>query len=593
MPLRETTFISRNVEGWRRLERELARPQPDPDVLHELYEGVSADLSYARTHYPNRSVRAYLNTAATRLTLSLYRNRRAGVGVARFFAVTVPAEIYRQRVPLLIALAIFLLGFAVGWGSGLVDPAFAERILGAEYVEMTETNIAEADPMRVYKEGSRLGGALGIAGNNLWVSMLCFVTGLFAGVGTLFVLLRNAIMVGTFQQFFFARGVGWESVLGIWTHGTIEISCIVVAAGAGFVLARGLLFPGTLSRGRAFQLAGLSGLRIMAGIAPLIVLAGVIEGFLTRLTDIPTPLRVLFLLLNAAFVLYYFVLRPRAVGRHESRDHADHGSLPPERPVDWSEPMYRPAGTIFFETVTQWLRAGGAVWGGVAALAAGTALLAVLLHPDGPDGLVYGVVHAHAFAALGSYPAPTAALAIAVLAGGLALATARVQRHLPGGRPAAFLPYAAAASGVWSLLLVCATYSLWISLAFLPLAALVLRALAVAPAPERWQLGAGLRQDFGGFLGLTLMIAVAAVLLQLGFAQAWDQFAYPFLAQHLTDASGLANAVLTLWPTLFLAPMVGLFGAYAFGVQYHALLERLTARDLRRRLGAAFKLATS
>ena len=600
MPLRETTFIERNVDAWRRLEAELARERPDPDVLRDLYAAVGDDLSYARTHYPNRSVRSYLNHRAAQLALSLYRNRRGGAGVLRFFTETVPRELYEQRRALLIAAGIFLLSFLIGWGSAVVDPAFAELILSAQYVEMTEANIAAGDPMAVYKRGSMLGDALGIAGNNLLVSMLCFVSGILAGVGTLFVLLRNGVMVGTFQQFFFERGVGWESVLGIWTHGTIEITCIVVAGGAGLVLARGILSPGTLSRSRAFQLTALSGLRIMAGIAPLIVLAGVIEGFLTRMTDLPTPLRAAFLLANLAFCAFYFVVRPVQVGRGAERDAADYGTLPPDRPLAWREHQERTAASSFFEAL-RYLTGAGA-WALAACIPLGIAAGATWLafHADGPRWAYYEDVNFFGpdFTALlaGLSPGSAVVLGLIVLAGLPAL-TYRLHAALPGGAPAAG-PRDVAGTivglAVPYLLLALAGYvHVLLLLSILPLAVLWMRGITRSGGnvAAGFVAGAvtGLRQ-FGPVALLAGMTAGAGLVVGVVSDQLWASFGLPFVFFNVPPAWSkhfdvwLALQVGNDFAVLF---ATALLWVQSFGLLFHGLRERRTAHGLRLRLDEA------
>ena len=93
-------------------------------------------------------------------------------------------------------------------------------------------------------------------------------------------MLSNGIMVGAFQYFFYDQGLLRESFLTIWTHGTLEIAAIIIAGAAGMTMGKGLIFPGTLSRLQAFQISARRGLKIMIGIAPIIILAGFIEGYL-------------------------------------------------------------------------------------------------------------------------------------------------------------------------------------------------------------------------------------------------------------------------------------------------------------------------
>lgn len=314
--MRETEFIDKNKEKWTQYERALARDSKDPELLNQLYIHTTDDLSYSRTFYPNRSVRVYLNSLAQKTFLQIYRGRRGEAG--RFFTFwtdELPRVVYKQRGALLLSLGIFVLSMLIGVVSYQIDPEFAEVILGEYYMEMTRTNIENGDPMAVYKERSPFSMSLAITLNNILVAFLTFISGAFFAVGAVVQLIRNGVMVGVFQYFFYDQGVLQESLLTIWIHGALEISSIVIAGGAGLALGSGLLFPGTLSRLDAFKLSARDGLKIMLGTVPLFIIAGFLEGYMTRHTDAPEALRAVFIVLCFAFILWYFVIYPGRVSR--------------------------------------------------------------------------------------------------------------------------------------------------------------------------------------------------------------------------------------------------------------------------------------
>ncbi|TXF89977.1 stage II sporulation protein M [Neolewinella aurantiaca] len=318
--MRETDFIEKNKDKWKRYERALERDEQDPELLKQLYIHTTDDLSYSRTFYPNRSVRVYLNTLAQRTFLQIYRGRRGEAG--RFFTFwtdELPRVVYNQRRSLLISLVTFVIAMLIGIISYRIDPGFAETIMGEAYMNMTQENIAKGDPMAVYKQTSPFSMSLRITLNNIMVALVTFVSGAFFAVGAIVQLIRNGVMLGVFQYFFYDQGIFQESFLTIWIHGALEISSIVIAGGAGLAMGRGLLFPGTLSRFEAFKESARDGLKIMLGTVPLFIIAGFLEGYLTRHTELPDAIRGLFILLCFAFILWYYVMYPRAVAARPFR----------------------------------------------------------------------------------------------------------------------------------------------------------------------------------------------------------------------------------------------------------------------------------
>ena len=309
--MKETRFISQNKEKWRESETLLAKERKDPGKLSELFVQVVDDLSYSRTYYRNRSVRVYLNKIAREYFSIIYSHKKEHKRRFQLFWIDeMPQIIIHCRKQLLVSLITFLFAIAIGVTSSVKDQNFASVILGPGYVEMTKENISNGDPMAVYKKGHQVDMFLGITFNNLMVAFRTYVFGVFFAIGSLAILLYNGIMVGCFQFFFIERGLFVESALSIWLHGTLEISSIVIAGGAGLTLGSGLIFPGTYSRLQSFQISAIRSLKLMLGLAPIFVVAALIESFLTRYTEVPDFVRLFLILLSAAFVIGYFIVYP-------------------------------------------------------------------------------------------------------------------------------------------------------------------------------------------------------------------------------------------------------------------------------------------
>ncbi|HMJ68308.1 MAG TPA: stage II sporulation protein M [Cyclobacteriaceae bacterium] len=309
--MKETRFIAQNKEKWLESENLLTQERKEPEKLSNLFTQVIDDLSYSRTYYPNRSIRVYLNKIAREYFSIIYSRPRDRKNAFRLFWFDeLPQIVIHCRRELIVSFLFFSLSMAIGVFSSMKDPQFTSSILGDGYVAMTKANIEKGDPMAVYKSGNEVNMFLGITLNNLMVAFRTYVFGIFLSIGSLAILMYNGIMVGCFQYFFIERGLFAESALTIWLHGTLEISSVILAGGAGITLGSGLVFPGTYSRLQAFQLSGIRSLKLMLGISPIFVFAAIIESFLTRYTEVPDFIRLLLILISLSFIVGYFVIYP-------------------------------------------------------------------------------------------------------------------------------------------------------------------------------------------------------------------------------------------------------------------------------------------
>lgn len=314
--MRETDFVKQNKQNWTAFEKELVNAEPRPEKITKHYVEIVDDLSYARTFYGTRLVRSYLNGAAENLSIKIHRSRRQNwVHFKKFWRIDLPLIMFESRFQFLLAFLIFALAVAIGILSSMYDKNFAQAILGQGYINQTLKNIKNGDPMAIYKSSEALPMFFHITWNNTLIAAKTFIMSLFFGFGTVIVLVYNGVMVGVFQYFFIERGLFFESFLTIWQHGVVEISCIILAGAAGLVLAKGMIFPGTYSRIDAFRLSGRKGLIMMLGILPLLIYSGIIESWVTRLTDVHWAFRLSTILLSVTFVLVYFYFYPRRVSK--------------------------------------------------------------------------------------------------------------------------------------------------------------------------------------------------------------------------------------------------------------------------------------
>ena len=310
--MREAAFVRQNKDKWVKYESLLQKYKSlNPDQLSNLYVELSDDLSYASTFYPGSNTVQYLNGLATTAHQKIYRAKKESKSrFVTFFTKEFPREFHKHQKQLLWSFLIFA-GFSlVGAYSAATDGSFLRSILGDAYVNMTLENIANKDPMAVYKQASETNMFLGITINNIRVALTAFSLGVLAGIGTVFVMMQNGVMLGSFQYFFYEQGLLWESARTIWIHGTIEISVIIVAGCAGLVVGKSILFPGTYSRLKSFTMGIKDGLKIVISTVPFFIIAGFLEGFVTRMTQMPDWLAIIIISLSLLLIIFYYVIYP-------------------------------------------------------------------------------------------------------------------------------------------------------------------------------------------------------------------------------------------------------------------------------------------
>jgi hypothetical protein len=200
--VKETTFIDQNKKKWASFEKMSQQSSSDPDEVSRLFVELTDDLSYARTHYPKRSVRVYLNSLAQRVFHDMYKKKREPLSkFFKFWTTDLPLQMYKSRWMVLAAFIIFIVGAAIGVVSTQDDPDFLGAVIGYEYVDMAEAFIEDGKPMSVYGQSLESTMFNDIALNNMKVALYAFILGALFCIGSAIFLFSNAIMLGAFQWF--------------------------------------------------------------------------------------------------------------------------------------------------------------------------------------------------------------------------------------------------------------------------------------------------------------------------------------------------------------------------------------------------------
>ncbi len=324
--MREAAFVKQNKNKWFKFESYLGdNANYSPEELSDLYIEITDDLSYAQTFYPNSNTTKYLNQISVKAHQKIYKTKKtSGNKIIDFYTKDFPLGFYKYRNQLLLAFLVFLFFSIIGAYSASSDQDFVRLILGDDYVNMTLENIENEDPMAVYKKANETDMFIGITINNVRVGFLSYIFGFMFGIGALFIGMRNAIMLGSFQYFFAEKGLLWESVRTIWIHGTIEISVIIICITAGVVTGNGIMFPKTYTRIESLSMSAKEGLKIVLSTVPFFIIAGFLEGFVTRHTEMPDFMAILIIGGSLAFILYYYVFLPYKLNNR--LQHGKHGN---------------------------------------------------------------------------------------------------------------------------------------------------------------------------------------------------------------------------------------------------------------------------
>ena len=318
--MQEVAFHKKNREKWKQFEELVAaKSKTDPDTLASLFVELTDDLAYARTFYPKSTTTQYLNTLTAKVHQAIYRNKKEDHRrLLTFWTRELPRVAYETRRDLLYSFLLLALFFLLGWVSSAHDATYVRLILGDSYVNMSMENMENNNPMGVYKQmhGNDMFSYITI--NNIRVSFIVFAFGvLLPPFGTIYILMQNGIMIGAFMYLFHQHGFGTAALLGIWIHGTLEISAIIIAGGAGLVMGKSIVFPGTHTRIQSFMAGAKKGLKLTVGLVPIFIAAGFLESYVTRHSTMPLVLNLAIIFGSLAFIIWYFVLYPLHLHRKD------------------------------------------------------------------------------------------------------------------------------------------------------------------------------------------------------------------------------------------------------------------------------------
>ena len=282
-------FINQRKNAWQRLEdlltlldtaslRRLGREEVRE--LGRIYRRTASDLAIARAESRDPRLINYLNSLVIRAHGRIYRaDAQGGKRIRNFFARELPQTFRRTWRYTLLSFSVFAVFAVFGFLGTHYDPEFSE-LVGVPPA-FRELYIETKTPWWEQLNESNQEGASSIMTHNIQVTIYTFAFGATAGIGTLFYLAFNGANIASVLALCYRAGFGNDLVTFMVAHGVIELSCVFIAGGAGLLIGSALIMPGDLTRADALKTRGMEAVRLMVGVAILLVVAGTIEGFIS------------------------------------------------------------------------------------------------------------------------------------------------------------------------------------------------------------------------------------------------------------------------------------------------------------------------
>jgi uncharacterized membrane protein SpoIIM required for sporulation len=282
-------FINERKNNWQKLEGLLeiletsplrGLPRAQVRELGELYRRAATDLAIARAESRDPKLVNYLNSLVIRAHGRIYRADARGANLIwQFFARDFPQAFRRTWRYTALAFAIFMIFSVASFLLCYYDLNFADELGVGSVRFAAQSNMRWWESLN---DANQI-GASGILTNNILVALMAFAYGAFFGIGTIYVLINNGLHIGGVLGVCYAINPEFANALVTFMvgHGVIELSCIFIAGGAGMLIGYSMINPGDLTRAQALKKNGMEAARLAIGCACLLVVAGIIEGFLS------------------------------------------------------------------------------------------------------------------------------------------------------------------------------------------------------------------------------------------------------------------------------------------------------------------------
>jgi uncharacterized membrane protein SpoIIM required for sporulation len=311
-------FVTSRQERWSELESLLGRAGrgrvtrlggDDFLRLGSLYRVAASDLALARKYFPTDRATLYLNGLVRRAHPIVYQPSASRAEIGDFVRYGFPAAFRKVGPYTAFAFGIFLLSAALAAAAVVYHSANAGLLIGQAEVQSLQGVMSQHHLWMGANTSNHSVAANFIMLNNIKVAFIAFAGGILLGLGTIYIMAQNGIMIGAIGAMVAQYGLSRQFWSFVVPHGVLELSVIFMAGGAGLMMGDAILRPGQRPRSKALAGAARVSAQIILGCVPLLVIAGTIEGFFSA-SNAPAWLKVGIGVVSGA-LLYAYVLGAR------------------------------------------------------------------------------------------------------------------------------------------------------------------------------------------------------------------------------------------------------------------------------------------
>lgn len=280
-------WIAQSDARWSAVAEQLPALQDNKPVDLEharaalrAYPELARDVALARQFAPRSRVAGYVESLYAGLHRAIYRAPKLDAnGLRMLWLVEIPGIARSLRSRIVVLTVLFFLTGAAGWWLVAAYPELVRLFAGEALIDTVKRGELWTDGLLNIMPSSVL--AAQIFTNNIVVCLTAMSLGVLYGIGTLYIVSLNGLMLGGIFAFTAAHGLADRLLVFILAHGPVELTVIFIASAIGFSIGESLARPGHLRRGEAFRRAVNRGMKLMLLCIVFLIGAGLIEGYVS------------------------------------------------------------------------------------------------------------------------------------------------------------------------------------------------------------------------------------------------------------------------------------------------------------------------